>query len=91
MNKRELANAIAEKTGLTIKDSEDAVIAFMDSVTEALTNGEKVQLLSFGTFEVKERKARIGRDPRTNKEIAIPASKAVAFKVSKQLKLNMNK
>ena len=86
MNKAELISVVAEKTGFTKKDSDLAVNAALDAITEALVAGEKVQLVGFGTFEVKERAARVGRNPRTKEEIAIPASRVAAFKVGKALK-----
>lgn len=91
MNKSELISAVAAKAELSKKEAEAAVNAVIDSVTESLVNGEKVQLVGFGTFEVRERSARVGRDPRTNKEINIPASKAPAFKAGKALKETVNK
>ena len=86
MNKTELVAAVAEKTGLSKKDSEKAVNAAFDSITEALAAGEKVQLVGFGAFEVKERSARIGRNPKTKETIEIPASRVASFKVGKALK-----
>ena len=86
MNKAELISAVAEKTGLSKKDSEKAVNAALDSITEVLTAGEKVQIVGFGSFEVKERSARVGRNPRTKEEIEIPASRVPTFKVGKALK-----
>ena len=86
MNKTELVAAVAEKTGMSKKDSEKAVNAAFDSITEALGAGEKVQLVGFGAFEVKERSARIGRNPKTREEIEIPASKIPFFKAGKALK-----
>ena len=86
MNKTELVAAVAEKTGMSKKDSEKAVNAAFDSITEALVAGEKVQLVGFGAFEVKERNARVGRNPRTKEEIEIPASRVPSFKVGKALK-----
>jgi DNA-binding protein HU-beta len=92
VNKSELITSIAEKSGLTKKDAESALNAFMKSVEEALTNGDKVQLVGFGTFEVRERKARQGRNPRNPEEvIEIPASKAPVFKAGKSLKEAVNK
>ena len=92
MNKSELIAAIAEKTELTKKDSERALNAFVASVTEALSAGDKVQLIGFGTFEVRERKAREGTNPRNPEEvIKIPATKAPAFKAGKALKEAVNK
>ena len=86
MNKADLINAVAEKTGLTKKETEAAVAATFDVVTEALTEGEKVQLVGFGSFEVKPRAARVGRNPRTKEEIEIPAAKLPVFKAGKALK-----
>ena len=90
MNKTELVAAIAEKTELTKKDSEKALKAFIDVVTEELKKGEKVQLVGFGTFEVATREARTGRNPRTGAEMTIPASKAPKFKAGKALKDMIN-
>ena len=86
MNKADLINAVAEKTGLSKKDTEAAVAATFDVVTEALAEGEKVQLVGFGSFEVKPRAARVGRNPRTKEEIEIPAAKLPVFKAGKALK-----
>ena len=86
MNKAELIAAIAAKTGETKKAAEDTVNAFVDVVTEALKGGEKVQLVGFGSFEVRKRAARKGRNPQTKEEIKIPASKAPVFKAGKALK-----
>lgn len=86
MNKTELIAAIAEKTELSKKDSEKALKAFVDVVTEELKKGEKVQLVGFGTFEVAERPERVGRNPQTKEEMTIPASKAPKFKAGKALK-----
>ena len=86
MNKAELIAAVAEKTGLSKKDSEKAINAAFDTITEALAAGDKVQLVGFGAFEVKERGARIGRNPKTKEEIEIPASRVASFKVGKALK-----
>ena len=86
MNKAELVSAVAEKTGMPKKDSEKAVNAAFDTITEALAAGDKVQLVGFGAFEVKERGARIGRNPKTKEEIEIPASRVASFKVGKALK-----
>jgi len=92
MNKSELVAAIAEKSGLTKKNSEIALKSFMEAVEEALVDGEKVQLVGFGTFEVRDRKAREGRNPRDpKKKIKIPASKAPVFKAGKTLKEKVNK
>ena len=91
MNKAELVAAIAEKAELSKKDSEKALKAVIDVVTEELTKGEKVQLVGFGTFEVSERAAREGRNPQSGKSIKIPASKAPKFKAGKALKDAVNK
>ena len=86
MNKTELIAAVAEKTGLTKKDAERVVNATVDTITESLVKGEKVQVFGFGIFEVKTREARVGRNPRTKETIQIPATKLPAFKASKTLK-----
>ena len=86
MNKAELINAVAEKTSLSKKDSEAAVNAALEAITAALADGDKVQLVGFGSFEVKKREARVGRNPKTKEEIQIPASKVPAFKAGKALK-----
>lgn len=86
MNKAELISAVAEKSELTKKDAEKAVNAFISVVSEALAANEKVQLVGFGTFEVRERAERKGRNPQTREEIVIPASKAPVFKAGKALK-----
>ncbi len=86
MNKTELIAAVAAETGLTKKDSELAVNAFVNQVTEALKKGDKVSIVGFGSFEVKHRNARVGRNPKTKETITIPASKAPAFKAGKQFK-----
>ncbi len=86
MNKSELINAVAEKTALSKKDSEAAVTAALDAITASLAQGEEVRLVGFGTFEVKKREARIGRNPTTKEEIQIPATKVPAFKPGKALK-----
>ena len=91
MNKAELIAAIAAKTGETKKSAEASVNAFVDVVTAALTKGDKVQLVGFGSFEVRKRAARKGRNPRTKEEIKIPASKAPVFKAGKALKDLVNK
>lgn len=90
MNKTELITAVAQEAEMTKKDAEKAVKAVLDVVSQALVKGEKVQLIGFGTFEVRERKARIGHNPSTQDEIKIPASKTPAFRVSKQLKEKVN-
>ncbi|MDR0614536.1 MAG: HU family DNA-binding protein [Lactobacillales bacterium] len=86
MNKSNLVDAIAEKTGLTKKDSAAAVDATFKTIQESLTKGEKVQLIGFGNFEVRQRAERKGRNPQTKEEIIIPASKTPAFKAGKALK-----
>ena len=86
MNKTELVASIAEKANISKKDAEKAVAAFIESVEGALAKDDKVQLVGFGTFEVKTRAARKGRNPRTKQEITIPASKAPAFKAGKAFK-----
>ena len=92
MNKAELIALVAEKTGFTKKDAEKAVNATMSSIEETLVKGERVQLIGFGTFEVRQRKARTGRNPRKPGEtIQIAASKAPAFKAGKALKDAVNK
>ncbi len=91
MNKAELITSMSEKSGLTKKDAEAAVKAFVESVQEALEGGDKVQLVGFGTFETRERAAREGRNPRTKETIQIPASKAPVFKAGKEFKERVNK
>lgn len=86
MNKTELVASVAGKSGLSKKDSEKAVAAVIDSIVGAVKKSEKVQLIGFGTFELRSRAARTGRDPRTNKPINIPACKVPAFKVGKAFK-----
>ena len=90
MNKTELVAAIAEKADLTKTDSEKAVKAFIEAVGDALKAGDKVQLVGFGTFEVSERPARTGHNPRTGKSIKIPASKAPNLNAGKALKDSLN-
>lgn len=90
MNKAELVAKMAEKCELTKKDAEKALEAFISSVTETLKDGDKVQLVGFGTFETRKREARTGRDPRTGNPIKIPASIAPAFKAGKALKDAVN-
>lgn len=86
MNKAELINAAAEKAGLSKKDTERAVNAAIDVIIASMIEGEKVQLVGFGAFEVKNRAARIGRNPKTKESIVIPASKVPMFKPGKVLK-----
>ncbi len=91
MNKSELITKMAEKSGLTKKDNEAVLKAFIESVEETLEGGDKVQLVGFGTFETRERAARVGRNPRTKEEIQIAASKVPVFKVGKEFKDIVNK
>ena len=91
INKTELIASVAQKSDLTKKDAEKAVKAVFEAVSESLKKGDKVQIIGFGTFEVRARKAREGRNPRNNKPIKIPASKTPAFKAGKQLKDMVNK
>ena len=86
MNKAELVAAVAEKAALSKKDSEKAVNAALEAIAAELAAGGKVQLVGFGSFETKERNARVGRNPRTKEEIRIPASRVPAFKAGKALK-----
>ena len=91
MNKADLIAAIAAKTGDTKKSAEASVNALVDVITEALVKGDKVQLVGFGSFEVRKRAARKGRNPQTKEEIKLPASKAPVFKAGKALKDLVNK
>ncbi len=91
MNKTELVAAIAEKADLSKKDAEKAVAAFISSVADALADGEKVQLVGFGSFEVRTREARTGKNPRTGEAIQIAPSKVPAFKAGQALKNAVNK
>jgi len=86
MNKTDLVNAVAEKGDLSKKDAAKAVDAVFDSVMDSLKDGEKVQIIGFGNFEVRDRSARKGRNPQTGEEIEIPASKVPAFKAGKALR-----
>ena len=90
MNKTELVAAIAEKAELSKKDAEKALKAFTETVAEQLKNGDKIQLVGFGTFEVSERPAREGRNPRTGETMTIAATKTPKFKVGKALKDMLN-
>ena len=90
MNKGDLVEKIAEATGLTKKDSEAAVNAFVETIQASLKNGEKVAVAGFGTFDVSNRKARTGRNPQTGEEIKIAASKTPKFKAGKSFKDMMN-
>ena len=91
MNKAELVEAIAKETGLSKKDSEAAVKAFVAITTKSLTKGESVQLIGFGTFDVSKRAARKGHNPQTGEEVKIAACKAPKFKAGKALKDAVNK
>ncbi|MCD8375519.1 MAG: HU family DNA-binding protein [Oscillospiraceae bacterium] len=86
MNKAELIQATAQKSGLSRKEAEAAVAAAVQSITEALAQGDRVQIVGFGAFEVRERAAHIGRNPKTREEIQVAASKAPVFKAGKALK-----
>ena len=86
MNKTELIQAVADRTGLAKKDAEKALTALLDTVAEALAQGDKVQLVGFGSFEIKEREARTGRNPQTRAPIEIPATRVPVFKAGKALK-----
>ena len=91
VNKAELVEAMATKTGETKKSAEASLNAFVEVVTEALKKGEKIQLVGFGSFEVRKRASRKGRNPQTGEELKIPASKAPVFKAGKALKEIVNK
>mgnify|MGYP000548121264 FL=1 len=91
MNKSDLINAVASKAELTKKDAEAAVSAVISSISEALASGESVQLVGFGTFEVRDRAAKQGRNPKTGESITVPAAKVPAFKAGKALKDSVNK
>ena len=86
MNKAELINAVAAAAEVSKKDAEAVLTATLDAITDALKEGDKVQLVGFGSFEVKKRAARIGRNPKTKESIDIPASKVPVFKPGKALK-----
>ena len=90
MNKAQLIEAIVAKTGLKKKDAEAAVAATVDAVSEALVAGDKVQISGLGSFEVKTRAARTGRNPRTGEPVEIPASKYVSFSAGSVLKDKVN-
>lgn len=91
MTKADFIASVAEKAGLSKKDAATAIAAVTASIAEAVAEGEKVSLVGFGTFEVSERAERIGRNPRTNEQVTIPASKSVKFKAGKALKDAVNK
>lgn len=90
MNKTELVATMADKAELSKKDAEKALAAFIDTVTEVMESGDKLSLIGFGTFEVRARNAREGRNPQTGEVVKIKASKAPAFKASKALKDKLN-
>ena len=89
MNKTELIAAVSQMEGLTKKDTERIITAAVDAITASLARGEKVQISGFGTFEVKQREARVGRNPHTKEAIDIPATRVPSFKASKALKDNV--
>lgn len=91
MNKTELINAVAERAGVTKKDAESVISATIDTITAALAAGDKVQLTGFGSFEVKERAARVGRNPRTGEATEIPAARVPSFKAGAVLKNSVAK
>ncbi len=91
MNKAELVEAMAKKTAQTKKVAEESLNVLIDVITETLANGDKIQLVGFGTFEVVKRAARKGHNPQTKEEIKIPASNAPRFKAGKALKEVVNK
>ncbi|MGI6422084.1 MAG: HU family DNA-binding protein [Syntrophomonadaceae bacterium] len=86
MNKTDLISEVADRTGMTKKDVEKVVNAFFSTIENTLKSGDKVQLIGFGTFEVRDRQARKGRNPQTGEEISIPAARVPAFKAGKALK-----
>ena len=91
MNKTELAAAVAAKTEMTKKDAEKVVNAVFETVSETLANGEKVQVVGFGTFETKERAARTAKNPRTRETVTVPATRVPAFKAGQALKAKVAK
>lgn len=91
MNKAELVASVAEKADITKVNAANAIYAILESIVEALSEKDKVQIIGFGTFEVKERQARTGRNPQTGEEIKIPASLNPVFKAGKDLKDGVNK
>ena len=91
MNKTELISLVSESAGLTKKDTERVINAAIDAITASLVKGEKVQISGFGTFEIKDREARVGRNPHTKEAIEIPATRVPGFKASKALKDNVAK
>jgi DNA-binding protein HU-beta len=91
MNKSDLVTSMADKSDISKKDAEKALNAFLETVEDALSKGDKVQLVGFGSFEVRARAERKGRNPQTREEITVPASKVPVFKVGKALKDTVNK
>ncbi|HIW56811.1 MAG TPA: HU family DNA-binding protein [Firmicutes bacterium] len=91
MNKQELIASMTEKTGLSKKDTEASLAAFIETVEETLSKGDKIQLVGFGSFEIRDRAARTGKNPLTGEEMNIPAAKVPAFKPGKALKEKVNK
>ena len=91
MNKTELIAAVAEKSGMSKKDAEKALAAVVDTLTDAMVKGDKVQLVGFGSFESKCREARMGRNPKTKETIEIPATRVPVFKAGKALKDKVSK
>lgn len=91
MTKTELISAVAERTGMTKKDADNAVNAIIDSITDSLSGGEKVSIIGFGTFEVRDRKEKQVINPQTKEMMTAPASKAPAFKAGQALKNAVNK
>ena len=89
MNKQELVSAVAARTGMSKKDTESLVNATFETISATLHSGEKVQLMGFGTFDVKQRAARTGHNPKTKEPIEIPAANVVSFKAGKNLKDNL--
>jgi DNA-binding protein HU-beta len=86
MNKSDLITAVSDSTGLTKKDSEKAYTAIFNTIADALKSGDRVQIIGFGTFEVRERAARVGKNPATGEKLDIPAARYPAFKAGKALK-----
>lgn len=91
MNKKELIKSMVEKSNLSKGNAEKALNSLIETIEESLSNGESIQLIGFGTFLVKERAARMGRNPRTKEEIAIPATKVPTFKAGKEFKEKIDK
>jgi len=91
VNKVDLVSALADRTGLTKRDADRVVDAFCDVIEEALAHGDKVSLVGFGTFEVRERQPRVGRNPQTGEQLQIPATRVPAFRAGKALKETVEK